>query len=34
MIVYLHENRVVTDGGGDSQQSSGRVHSTHKVRKQ
>ena len=34
MIVYLHENRVVTDGGSDSQQSAGRVHSTHKVRKQ
>jgi LPS export ABC transporter protein LptC/lipopolysaccharide transport protein LptA len=34
MTVYLHENRVVTDGGSDSQQSAGRVHSTHKVRKQ
>jgi LPS export ABC transporter protein LptC/lipopolysaccharide transport protein LptA len=34
MTVYLRENRVVSDAGSDSQQSAGRVHSTHKVRKQ
>ncbi|MDT5295657.1 MAG: hypothetical protein QOJ76_2537 [Acidobacteriota bacterium] len=35
MTVYLRENRVVSDGGGsDAQQSTGRVHSTHKIRKQ
>jgi LPS export ABC transporter protein LptC len=33
LTVYLRENRVVSDGG-ESQQSTGRVHSTHKVRKQ
>ena len=35
MVVYLRENRVVSDGGGDSpQQSTGRVRTTHKIRKQ
>jgi LPS export ABC transporter protein LptC len=34
MTIYLRENRVVSDGGGDSQQSTGRVHSTHKIKKQ
>jgi LPS export ABC transporter protein LptC len=33
LIVYLRENRVVSDGG-ESPQPTGRVHSTHKVRKQ
>jgi lipopolysaccharide transport protein LptA len=33
MIVYLREQRVVSDGG-ESRQSAGRVRSTHKVRKQ
>ena len=33
MLVYLREDRVVTDGGG-SPQSSGRVRTTHKVKKQ
>jgi lipopolysaccharide export system protein LptA len=35
LTVYLRENRVVSDGGGTgSNQGTGRVHSTHKVRKQ
>jgi LPS export ABC transporter protein LptC len=35
MTVYLRENRVVSDSGGsDPQQSTGRVRSTHKIRKQ
>jgi LPS export ABC transporter protein LptC/lipopolysaccharide transport protein LptA len=34
MIVYLREERVVSDGGTESRQSTGRVRSTHKVRKQ
>jgi len=34
MVVYLREDRVVSDGGGESRQSTGRVRSTHKVRKQ
>jgi lipopolysaccharide export system protein LptA len=34
MIVYLREERVVSDGGSDARQSTGRVRSTHKVRKQ
>ena len=33
MTVYLRENRVVSDGG-ETQQSTGRVHTTHKIRKQ
>jgi len=33
MLVYLREDRVITDGG-DSKQSSGRVRTTHKVKKQ
>jgi len=33
MIVYLRENRVVSDGG-DAQQPTGRVRSTHKIKKQ
>ena len=32
LTVYLRENRVVSDGG-PAEQSTGRVHSTHKVRK-
>ena len=34
MTVYLRENRVVSDGGGDPGQSTGRVRTTHKIRKQ
>jgi lipopolysaccharide transport protein LptA len=35
MVVYLREDRVVSDGGGaPGQPSSGRVRTTHKVRKQ
>ena len=36
LTVYLRENRVVSDGGGDGdgQQSTGRVRSTHRIRKQ
>jgi LPS export ABC transporter protein LptC len=36
MVVYLREDRVVSDGGGsgDAKQSSGRVRSTHKIKKQ
>ncbi|MCA1594343.1 MAG: LPS export ABC transporter periplasmic protein LptC [Acidobacteria bacterium] len=33
LTVYLRENRVVSDGG-ESKQSTGRVHSTHRIRKQ
>lgn len=33
LTIYLRENRVVSDGG-ESNQSSGRVRSTHKVKKQ
>ncbi|HEY0079918.1 MAG TPA: LPS export ABC transporter periplasmic protein LptC [Pyrinomonadaceae bacterium] len=33
MTVYLRENRVVSDGG-ESKSSSGRVRSTHKIKKQ
>jgi len=33
MVVYLRENRVVNDGG-DSPQSTGRVRTTHKIKKQ
>lgn len=35
LTVYLRENRVVSDGGGDGdgQQSTGRVRSTHRIRK-
>jgi LPS export ABC transporter protein LptC len=33
MIVYLRENRVVSDGG-DAPQSTGRVRTTHKIKKQ
>jgi lipopolysaccharide export system protein LptA len=33
LTVYLRENRVVSDGG-QSKQNTGRVHSTHKIRKQ
>jgi len=33
MTVYLRENRVVSDGG-DAPQSTGRVRTTHKIRKQ
>jgi LPS export ABC transporter protein LptC/lipopolysaccharide transport protein LptA len=35
MIVYLRDNRVISDGGeGAQQQSTGRVHTVHKIRKQ
>jgi LPS export ABC transporter protein LptC len=34
MIVYLRDNRVISDGGENAQQSTGRVHTTHKIRKQ
>ncbi|MDQ3745492.1 MAG: hypothetical protein M3444_14025, partial [Acidobacteriota bacterium] len=35
MIVYLRDNRVISDGGeGAQQQSTGRVHTTHKIKKQ
>ena len=35
MTVYLREDRVVSDGGGDpGQASGGRVHTTHKIKKQ
>ncbi|MBA3240366.1 MAG: hypothetical protein H0T60_03985, partial [Acidobacteria bacterium] len=35
MVVYLREDRVVSDGGGgEGKQSTGRVRSTHKIRKQ
>jgi LPS export ABC transporter protein LptC len=33
-VVYLREDRVVSDGGGEGKQSSGRVRSTHKIKKQ
>lgn len=33
IVVYLRENRVVSDGG-DAQQPTGRVRTTHKIRKQ
>ncbi|HEX3557884.1 MAG TPA: LPS export ABC transporter periplasmic protein LptC [Pyrinomonadaceae bacterium] len=34
MIVYLRDNRVISDGGENAQQqSTGRVHTTHKIRK-
>ncbi len=33
LTIYLRENRVVSDGG-QSKQNTGRVHSTHKIRKQ
>jgi lipopolysaccharide export system protein LptA len=35
MIVYLRDNRVISDGGeGAQQQSTGRVHTVHKIKKQ
>jgi len=35
LTVFLRENRVVSDGGSsDTQQSTGRVRSTHRIRKQ
>ncbi|MDT7687464.1 MAG: hypothetical protein QOE46_223 [Acidobacteriota bacterium] len=35
MTVYLRDDRVVSDGGGDPQQpSTGRVRTTHKIKKQ
>jgi lipopolysaccharide transport protein LptA len=34
MTVYLREDRVVSDGGGDPGQSTGRVRTTHKIKKQ
>ncbi|HJQ33459.1 MAG TPA: LPS export ABC transporter periplasmic protein LptC [Pyrinomonadaceae bacterium] len=35
MTVYLRENRVVSDGGGNPQQpNAGRVRTTHKIKKQ
>jgi LPS export ABC transporter protein LptC len=35
MIVYLRDNRIISDGGeGAQQQSTGRVHTTHKIKKQ
>jgi LPS export ABC transporter protein LptC len=35
MTVYLRESRVVSDGGGDAgQPSTGRVRTTHKIKKQ
>jgi LPS export ABC transporter protein LptC/lipopolysaccharide transport protein LptA len=35
MILYLRDNRVISDGGeGAQQQSGGRVHTVHKIRKQ
>ena len=34
MTVYLREDRVVSDGGGDPGQSNGRVRTTHKIKKQ
>ena len=36
MVVYLREDRVVSDGGGggEAKQSTGRVRSTHKIKKQ
>jgi hypothetical protein len=33
MVVYLREDRVVSDGGGEGPRSSGRVRSTHKIKK-
>src|SRR5947209_2731881 len=33
MIVYLRDNRVISDGGENAQQSTGRGHTTHKIRK-
>jgi lipopolysaccharide export system protein LptA len=35
MTVYLRDNRVISDGGGDPQQpSTGRVRTTHKIKRQ
>jgi LPS export ABC transporter protein LptC/lipopolysaccharide transport protein LptA len=34
MVVYLREDRVVSDGGSEGKQGTGRVRTTHKVRKQ
>ena len=34
MTVYLRENRFVGDGGSDSPQGTGRVRTTHKIKKQ
>jgi lipopolysaccharide transport protein LptA len=34
MTVFLREDRVVSDGGGDPGQPTGRVHTTHKIKKQ
>lgn len=34
MTVYLREDRVVSDGGGEPGQPTGRVRTTHKVKKQ
>jgi LPS export ABC transporter protein LptC len=35
MIVYLRDDRIISDGGeGAQQQSTGRVHTTHKIKKQ
>jgi len=35
MIVYLRDNRVISDGGENAQQqSTSRVHTVHKIRKQ
>jgi LPS export ABC transporter protein LptC len=34
MTVYLREDRVVSDGGGEPGQPTGRVRTTHKIRKQ
>lgn len=34
MTVYLREDRVVSDGGGEPGQPTGRVRTTHKIKKQ
>ncbi|MGB8508817.1 MAG: LptA/OstA family protein [Pyrinomonadaceae bacterium] len=34
LTVFLRENRVVSDGGESKQSTGGRVHSTHKIKKQ
>ena len=34
MVVYLRENRVVSDGGGAPQSTTGRIRTTHKIKKQ
>jgi LPS export ABC transporter protein LptC/lipopolysaccharide transport protein LptA len=34
LTVFLRENRVVSDGGGEGKQNTGRVRTTHKIRKQ